>query len=138
MPPQVFPEPTVGAFIFNPQGELLLVQSHKWHDKWVVPGGHVELGETLEQALVREVLEETGLKVHQLQFINSQEFIFDPAFWRHKHFIFFDFACQSLGGDVTLNNEAQEHVWVSPEKALEMDIDSYTRKSLIILLGRRG
>ena len=138
MPDQVFPEPTVGAFIFNPQGELLLVRSHKWHDKWVVPGGHVELGETLEQALVREVLEETGLRVHQLEFINSQEFIFDPAFWRRKHFIFFDFACQSFGSDVALNDEAQAHVWVALERALEMDIDSYTRNSLIILLGRRG
>jgi nucleoside triphosphatase len=137
MPNQVFPEPTVGAFIFSPQGELLLVQSHKWHDKWVVPGGHVELGETLEQALVREALEETGLEVYDLKFINSQEFIFDRAFWRRKHFIFFDFACRSVGRDVTLNNEAQAHAWVMLDQALEMDVDSYTRNSLVILLGRR-
>ena len=54
MPDQIFPEPTVGAFIFNTKGELLLLESHKWPGRYVVPGGHVELGERLEQALARE------------------------------------------------------------------------------------
>lgn len=45
MAEQLFPEPTVGAFIFNQAGELLLSKSHKWPDKYVIPGGHVELGE---------------------------------------------------------------------------------------------
>ena len=133
---QSFPEPTVGAFIFNPEGRLLLVRSHKWYDKWVVPGGHVELGETLEQALVREALEETGLDVTSLQFINYQEFIFDEAFWKPRHFIFFDFSCQSQDTAVTLNAEAQEYAWVTLTEALEMDIDGYTRNSLEILIRR--
>jgi len=41
MPGQQFPELTVGAFIFNNNGELLLLQSHKWPGQYVVPGGHV-------------------------------------------------------------------------------------------------
>lgn len=48
---QQFPEPTVGALIFNPEGKVLLMKSHKWHHKYVLPGGHVELGEKLEEAL---------------------------------------------------------------------------------------
>jgi nucleoside triphosphatase len=81
MPDQIFPEPTVGVFIFNQAGELLLLKSHKWFDKYVVPGGHVELGERLEEAAIREAKEETGLDVHGLEFICHQEFIHDPAFW---------------------------------------------------------
>ncbi|MEW5938934.1 MAG: NUDIX domain-containing protein [Chloroflexota bacterium] len=130
MPDQIFPEPTVGAFIFNAKGELLLLESHKWPGVYVVPGGHVELGERLEEAVVREAKEETGLDVHAVEFINFQQFIYDPAFWKKRHFIFFDFACRADGADVILNNEAEAYVWVEPRKALTMGLDAYTRRSL--------
>ncbi len=81
MPPaQHYPEPTVGALIFDPAGRLFLMQSHKWCGRYVVPGGHVELGETLEAALRREVAEETGLTIRDIRFVCTQEFIYDPAF----------------------------------------------------------
>jgi nucleoside triphosphatase len=130
MADQIFPEPTVGVFIFNPDGEILLVRSHKWHGKYVVPGGHVELGERIEQAAVREAKEETGLDIYDLNFVNFQEFIFDESFWKKRHFIFFDFACKTDSLTVVLNDEAQEHVWVKPEAALHLPVDSYTRRSI--------
>lgn len=130
MPDQIFPEPTVGVFIFNNANELLLVKSHKWPGKYVVPGGHVELGEKLEEAAIREAKEETGLDIHSLQFVNFQQFIHDPAFWKHKHFIFFDFLCRTDSLEVKLNDEAQEHVWVTLEAALHLPLDSYTRISV--------
>jgi len=136
MADQTSPEPTVGAFIFNSRGEILLVQSHKWRGKWVVPGGHVELGETLEDALRREAREETGLEVYDPEFINFQQFIYDPAFWKERHFIFFDFACKTEGTEVTLNDEAQAYVWVRPEQALAMDVDSYTATSIRAYLAK--
>jgi len=49
MAEQIFREPTVGVFIFNPFGELFLLKSHKWPGRYVVPGGHVELGERIEK-----------------------------------------------------------------------------------------
>lgn len=130
MPDQIFPEPTVGAFIFNAEGEILLLQSHKWPGRYVVPGGHVELGERLEEAVARETKEETGLDVHSIEFINFQQFIYDPAFWKKRHFIFFDFACQTDGNKVQLNDEAQAYVWVEPRRALTMELDTYTRRSV--------
>ena len=130
MPDQIFPEPTVGVFIFNSNGDVLLLQSHKWPGKYVVPGGHVELGERIEEAAVREAKEETGLDIYDLKFIMFQEFIHDPAFWKHRHFIFFDYACKTDSLDVRLNHEAQDHVWVQPEAALRLPLDEYTRASI--------
>jgi nucleoside triphosphatase len=130
MTDQIFPEPTVGVFIFNKANELLLLKSHKWPGKYVIPGGHVELGETLEETAIREAREETGLDIYDLKFICFQEFIHDPAFWKKKHFIFFDYFCRADSLNVTLNDEAQEHIWVNPKSALDLEIDSYTHHSL--------
>ena len=130
MPDQIFPEPTVGAFIFNNEGKLLLLQSHKWPVRFVVPGGHVELGERLEEAVVRETKEETGLDVHSIEFINFQQFIYDPAFWKKRHIIFFDFACKTDSRDVILNDEAEGYIWVEPHQALTLELDTYTRRSV--------
>jgi nucleoside triphosphatase len=130
MSKQQFPEPTVGVFIFNQQGKLLLLQSHKWPGAYVVPGGHVELGERLEETAVREAKEETGLDIYDLEFINFQQFIYDPAFWKKRHFIFFDFAARTDSTDVVLNDEAQAYIWIDPQTALELPLDGYTRVSV--------
>ncbi|MGE5377247.1 MAG: NUDIX domain-containing protein [Bacteroidota bacterium] len=137
MADQIFPEPTVGAFIFNQAGELLLLQSHKWPGRFVVPGGHVELGEHIEEALIRESKEETGLDVYDLEFINFQEFIYDPSFWKPRHFIFFDYACKTNSTDVQLNDEAEGYVWVTLETAVDLPVDAYTRVSIEKLIGMR-
>ena len=130
MTDQIFPEPTVGIFIFNQSNELLLVKSHKWPGKYVVPGGHVELGERLEDAAIREAKEETGLDIYDLKFINFQQFIYDSSFWKQRHFIFFDYFCRTDSLEVKLNDEAEEHVWVKPVAALHLPLDSYTQVSI--------
>ncbi len=56
-----YPVPVVGAVIINPDNKILLCKSHKWNDEYVIPGGHIELGEKMEEALEREILEEDGL-----------------------------------------------------------------------------
>ena len=138
MAEQIFPEPTVGIFIFNQTGELLLLKSHKWPGKYVVPGGHVELGERIEDTAIREAKEETGLDIYDLEFINFQEFIYDPSFWKPRHFIFFDYACKTESTEVQLNDEAEEHVWVRLEAATHLPLDIYTRTSIDKLLKLRG
>jgi nucleoside triphosphatase len=133
---QQFPEPTVGALIFNDKGQLLLVRTHKWKGKYTIPGGHVELGESLLEALDREIHEETGLKIKEAEFLCYQEFIYDESFWEKRHFIFFDFICHVDQGQVALNEEAQEYEWVSLETAFSYPIDPYLRYSLELLLDR--
>lgn len=135
---QVYPEPTVGALILNTEGKLFLMRSHKWRGMYVVPGGHVELGERLEDALRREVKEETGLDIRGVEFLQFQEFVFDAAFWKRRHFIFFDYVCRTDSADVTLNDEAQEYVWVAPEEALALPLEPYTVTAIRAYLARRN
>ncbi|MBR3898195.1 MAG: NUDIX hydrolase [Bacilli bacterium] len=51
------------AFIINPKNKKILLVKHANYDKWLQPGGHIEDDETPEEAAVREVYEETGLKI---------------------------------------------------------------------------
>ena len=138
MADQIFPEPTVGVFIFNPANELLLLKSHKWPGHYTIPGGHVELGEHIKDAAIREAKEETGLDVYDLEFINFQEFIYDPSFWKPRHFIFFDYACRTSSTDIKLNDEAEEYTWVRLEDAIHLPLDTYTRVSIDKLIEQRG
>ena len=125
---QQYPEPTVGALISNREGKVLLLKSDKWRNQYVIPGGHIELGETMEDALKREVKEETGLDIYDIEFVSLQEFIFDESFHERKHFMFIDFVCRTDSKEVVLNFESQEYVWVSLEEASRLPLDPYTNR----------
>src|SRR5713101_6580097 len=128
---QVFPEPTVGALIVNKQGKILLVKSHKWFDRYTLPGGHIEVGETMAEAVKREVHEEVGLDVEVEEMLLIQEAIFTPEFWKKKHFIFIDFFCRVKDQPVKIDHdEIQQYLWVYPGAAYNLKLDSFTRKTL--------
>lgn len=91
----------------------------------------MEIGETLEQAVIREVKEETNLGVNGVEFLMFQEFIHGDEFYKPKHFIFFDFRCRTNSTEVVLNDEGTEYVWVTVEQALEMPIASATKSILL-------
>ena len=125
---QKYPEPTVGALILNKSNEILLVKSYKWKDFWTVPGGHIEVGETAENAIKREVMEEVGLDITPIKLLLVQEAVYPKNFNLCKHFIFLDYLCISKKMEVTLDNrEIQEYIWTDPEKALEKNLEEYTR-----------
>ncbi len=128
---QVYPEPTVGGLIVNEEGKVLLVKSFKWFDSYTLPGGHIEIGETMFEAVKREVKEETGLDVEVKEILLTQEAIFTPEFHKKKHFIFFDLLCRSRDQQVKLDQkELREYIWVYPGAAYNLKLDSFTRKTL--------
>ena len=118
---------TVGALIRRPDGQVLLIRTHKWRDTWGVPGGKLEYGETLKDALEREVLEETGLTLTRSYWGPVQEAVQSPEFYKDAHFVLLNFIALTENTEVTLNDEAQRYVWVTPETALSYDLNTPTR-----------
>ena len=134
----VYPEPTVGALIVNKEGKILLAKSHKWFDKYTLPGGHIELGETMEEALKREVREEVGLDIEVVEFLTMHEAIYAKEFYKKKHFIFFDFLCRAGDQRVKLDHdEIQDFIWEYPGAAFNLDLDSFTWKTVAKYMQRR-
>ncbi|MCS4538339.1 MAG: NUDIX domain-containing protein [Thaumarchaeota archaeon] len=128
---QKFPEPTVGALIIN-KDKLLLVKSPKWkYQKWTVPGGHIEVGESAEQAIVREAKEETGLDVIPIKLLLVQEAVFSEEYYKPMHYLFFDFLCKAKNDNVKLDNrELNEYRWFDKKEIHNADVESYTKNLL--------
>ena len=127
VPGHAYPLVTVGALIVGPSGRLLLIRTHKWRDLWGVPGGKVDIGETLLAAVRREVREETGLELGDVVWAPTHEAVDHPQFHRPAHFVLLNFVARAGGEAVSLNDEAQDHAWVTPEAALAMDLNAPTR-----------
>jgi len=86
------------------QDRVLLVRRNREPllGQWSVPGGAVELGETLEQAIVREVAEETGLKIEPIAVLKTFDRIErDPENRVRFHYILIDFLCRVVGAAKT-------------------------------------
>lgn len=131
-----FPEPIVGALIFNQKGECFLMSSPKWQGKFVVPGGHIELGESAEQAIKREAKEETNLDIFDIQFVNLQEAIYSSEFHKEKHFILMSYSCKANNNDVILNKEGSEYLWIVPDESLKLPLATYTKNTILEYLNK--
>jgi mutator protein MutT len=122
------PLATVGALIFNRAGEVLLIRTHKWSNKWGIPGGKIKWGETSENALRREIKEETGLKVTDIEFMLVQDCIHSNEFYRDAHFVLLNYICRCDGKPcVKLNDEGQEFRWVKIAEARKMKLNKPTK-----------
>jgi nucleoside triphosphatase len=124
----------VGFLILNPANKILIVRSHKWSDKYSLPGGHIKPGETAENAVRREAMEELGIIVEPIQRILVQETIYPPDYYKRQHFISLDYLCRSQSSSVRLSAENEECAWLSPEGALKLDLTDYARKFITTYL----
>jgi ADP-ribose pyrophosphatase YjhB (NUDIX family) len=84
---------------------------------FTLPGGVVEVGETLHEAVVREIREETGLVIEPVAFAGYREVITRDDEGRiERHFIILAFAARWLSGEPKLNHELAEARWVRPDE----------------------
>ncbi len=82
--------------------------------EWSLPGGAVELGETLESATCREVLEETGLVVETVDVVEAFDRISRDAEGRVRfHYVLVDFLCRVVGGSLNCASDALEARWAT-------------------------
>jgi 8-oxo-dGTP diphosphatase len=98
-------------------GRILIVRRARppAYGIYTLPGGGVELGETLEQAIIREVREETALDIAPLELVGFRQAIAQDEAGRIKrHFVILPFAARYIGGEVTLNEELAEARWLLP------------------------
>ncbi len=131
-----FPIATVGALVFGEGGRVLLVQTHKWSDLWGIPGGKIRRGERAEDALSREVFEETGLRLVDIRYVETQDCIDCPEFFRPEHFLLMNYTAAALPGEVTLNDEASRHAWIDAREALTtLPLNTPTRRLIERVLG---
>jgi nucleoside triphosphatase len=123
-------EVITGAIIRNAEGKLFLAKSPKWDNQWVIPGGHVEPGETMFACAEREVKEETGLAAKAVKLIRVAELINLPNFHRPAHMISMVILLEVTGGEVKLDGvEMVEHRWVTVEEALDIVVDGTIKEA---------
>jgi ADP-ribose pyrophosphatase YjhB (NUDIX family) len=85
-----------------------------WKGYWSLPGGLVETGEGLEQAIRREVLEETGLRIEPVEMLGIFERIMRDAKGRAEyHYILADYICKVVGGTLKAGDDVARVEWVT-------------------------
>jgi 8-oxo-dGTP diphosphatase len=118
----------VGAVVFKGD-EVLLVRrgQEPAKDSWSLPGGLVEVGETLTAAIQRELMEETGISVHLLGIAAVLERIFPDLDGRIAyHYVLVDFLCDYLKGELTPSSDITAARFVTLKDISTFDLPQFT------------
>jgi 8-oxo-dGTP diphosphatase len=130
------PRAAVGAVVMY-EGKVLLVKRSNapLKGKWAIPGGSVKLGETLQEAAEREIMEETGLRIQANEPIHAFDLIErDSAGNLLFHYLIIDLLAYYIEGDVHPADDVSDAGWFSTDEAERLDITE-TTKSLLEKLG---
>ena len=116
-PPREFPDaPRVGVGAVVLDGDRVLLARRGQAPsagKWSIPGGLVDLGERLEEAAVREVQEETGLRVRLLGLCGVIDRVVREQDAVRYHWVIIDYVAESVGGLLEAGTDAAEVRWVA-------------------------
>ncbi len=127
--PQLTPKIAVNAIVFNENQEVLLAKRTD-NGLWCVPGGHVDLGETLAQACLRELREETGLKADIVRLVgvySDTKGSLHIAQGPEWHTVRVSFLCRITGGSVKPSEETSEIKYFNVRKLPALITDHHKR-----------
>jgi mutator protein MutT len=124
----------VGGVVVNGGRALIVKRAHEPRKgEWSIPGGRVELGETLAEAVTRELREETGLEVEVGELLE----VFDRIHRRdgrvRYHFVIVDYVCRPVGGTLQAGDDAEDVAWVSDDEIAGYGVNEFTAQVI-----RRG
>jgi ADP-ribose pyrophosphatase len=126
------PRLSVGAVVFK-DNRVLLVQRGRppGQGQWAIPGGKVNLGETLQAAAEREVLEETGIVVTALAPIYTFDMVERDDRGRVRfHYVIVDVCAEYRSGELMPGDDAAAVLWVAAEELARFRVNSRTRSLL--------
>lgn len=122
------PKVAVGAVVFK-DGRILLVRRGQppSEDLWAIPGGSVEIGETLQQAVEREILEETGIKIRAGEPVFTFDAIERDGTGKVRfHYVIVDLTADYVSGNPKAGDDAVEARWVSAHEMKELRMSTPT------------
>jgi 8-oxo-dGTP diphosphatase len=125
----------VGAIIIEGERVVLVKRGHPpLAGEWSIPGGVLEMGETLRQAAVREAFEETGLAVETGELLGVFDRILRDADDRTRyHYVLIDFLCRRTAGEVQAAGDAAEARWFTRSEVRKLALAKDTAE--VIQLG---
>ena len=121
-------------------GRILLVRRGKepLRGRWVIPGGTVELGESLHEAVVREVAEETGVVVAPREVILVFDRIQRDASAVRYHYVVIDYLCDYVSGEPRAGSDAAEVALAGPDELASYDMPPQALQLVLDVFRRLG
>jgi 8-oxo-dGTP diphosphatase len=126
------PRVAVGAVVFNNNRVLLVRRGQPpSEDLWAIPGGSVEIGETLQEAAEREILEETGITIRAGEPVYTFDAIERDSTGKIRfHYVIIDLGADYISGDPIAGDDAVEARWVTAQEINDLDVSVATLKLL--------
>ncbi len=122
------PRPAIGAVVFK-DNRVLLVQRGRppAQGQWAIPGGNIQLGESLQAAAEREILEETGITIKATEPVYTFDAIVrDDNGQIQYHYVIVDLAADYVKGELAPGDDAADARWVTAEELATLNVSPPT------------
>ena len=131
----------VGAVIEDKDGRILLVKHVPerggfWQGKWICPGGELELGETIEEGIKREVMEEAQLEIDLVSPLRPFDTIFMSNNQVALHVVYIDYLAKLIRGELKPGSDIGEAIWVEKERIPQIWEELHDDTKILLQIAR--